>query len=67
MKLISATIGALLPILFLVGIQHDTALRQAEDQAILNQMCPQVWASPDRVRGLPAKYQTQVKAFCPEA
>lgn len=66
-KLVSAAIVALIPILFLVGIRYDTALRQANDQAILNQMCPQVWANMDKLRSLPAKDLKQVMAFCPEA
>lgn len=66
-KLVSALIGALIPILFIVGIEYDTALRQADEQAALNQICPLVWANKDKIRNLPAGELKLVTKLCPEA
>ena len=68
MKLVSAAIGALIPILFLVGIHYwIPRCGRPMIRAVLNQMCPQVWANMDKIRAMPPADVKQIMAFCPEA
>ena len=64
-KIVSATVGALLPILANTGIQYETTQQQMVFQETLTKMCPIVWANIDKVHTMP-EYQ-QIKQWCPEA
>ena len=65
MKIVSAAVGALLPILANAGIQYETIEQQTVLQETLTKMCPMVWANIDKVSRMP-EYQ-QIKQWCPEA
>ena len=65
MKIVSAAVGALLPILANAGIQYETMQQQTDLQETLTKMCPMVWANINTVNTMP-EYQ-QIKQWCPEA
>jgi hypothetical protein len=65
MKIVSAAVGALLPILANAGIQYETMQQQTDLQEALTKMCPMVWANINTVNTMP-EYQ-QIKQWCPEA
>jgi hypothetical protein len=65
MKIVSAAVGALLPILANAGIQYETTEQQAVLQETLTKMCPMVWANIDTASRMP-EYQ-EIKQWCPEA
>ena len=53
MKIVSAAVGALLPILANAGIQYETTQQQTVLQETLTKMCPMVWANIDTVTRMP--------------
>ena len=64
-KIVSAAVITLLPVLANAQIQYETTQQQTVLQESLTKMCPVVWANIDKVRAMP-EYQ-QIKPWCPEA
>jgi hypothetical protein len=64
-KIVSAAVITLLPVLANARIQYETTQQQTVLQESLTKMCPVVWAKIDKVRAMP-EYQ-QIKPWCPEA
>lgn len=64
-KIVSAAVITLLPVLANARIQYETTQQQTVLQELLTKMCPVVWANIDKVRAMP-EYQ-QIKPWCPEA